>query len=376
MSSPRLSHPPLLCRVFALLALCAKLASGGLESGLNGAEAVGPYLNGVFPTSAPGNPSGWALVNAFPNVVFTEPLTIVEIPRSNEFLVVGKTGLAWRFPRDPAVIQSQVVQVLDMTGVTQRNEDQGFYSITFHPNFGLAGATGEDYVYACYNRRGDPSVNHPTVSFWCLSRFTWNRATGTIDPASEFMMIRQYDPHDWHNGGAAFFGPDGFYYLTTGDGGGNGDSTNSSQKLDQSLFGGVLRIDVDNDPARSHPVRRQPRNNIGWTQPVGWPATMSQGYSIPNDNPWLDPAGSILEEFWAIGLRSLTPATTTPSPATSGSATSARPRGKRSRASSRVPTASGLIEKATATDRKPSRSLSSASTCPPSTTIPASRAPA
>lgn len=267
-------------------------------------QPVGPYFNGVFPTSAPGNPSGWALVNAFPNVVFTEPLAIVEIPRSSEFLVVGKTGLAWRFPRDPAVTQSQVVQVLDMTGVTQRNEDQGFYSITFHPNFGLPGATGENHVYACYSRRGDPAVSNPTVSFWCLSRFTWNRATGTIDPASEFMMIRQYDPHDWHNGGAAFFGPDGFFYLTTGDGGGNGDSTNSSQKLDQSLFGGVLRIDVDNDPARSHPIRRQPRNNIGWTQPAGWPATMSQGYSIPNDNPWLDPAGSILEEFWAIGLRS------------------------------------------------------------------------
>jgi chitodextrinase/glucose/arabinose dehydrogenase/mono/diheme cytochrome c family protein len=304
VSSPRLSHPSPHLRFFALLVLSAQLVWGALPPGLDAPQPVGPYLNNVFPTSAPGNPSGWALVNAFPNVVFTEPLTIVEIPRSSEFLVVGKTGLAWRFPRDPAVTQSQVVQVLDMTGVTQRNEDQGFYSITFHPNFGLPGATGENHVYACYSRRGDPAVSNPTVSFWCLSRFTWNRATGMIDPASEFMMIRQYDPHDWHNGGAAFFGPDGFFYLTTGDGGGNGDSTNSSQKLDQSLFGGVLRIDVDNDPARSHPIRRQPRNNIGWTQPAGWPATMSQGYSIPNDNPWLDPAGGILEEFWAIGLRS------------------------------------------------------------------------
>jgi chitodextrinase/glucose/arabinose dehydrogenase len=280
------------------------MACGSLAPGLDAPQAVGPYFNGVFPTSAPGNPSGWALVNAFPNLVFTEPLALVEIPRSSEFLVVGKTGLAWRFPRDPGATQSQVVQVLDLTAVTQRNEDQGFYSITFHPNFGLSGATGENHVYACYNRRGDLAVSNPTASLWCLSRFTWNRATGTIDPASEYPMIRQYDPHDWHNGGAAFFGPDGFFYLTTGDGGGNGDSTNSSQKLDQSLFGGVLRIDVDNDPARSHPIRRQPRNNAGWNVPAGWPSTMSQGYSIPNDNPWLDPAGSILEEFWAIGLRS------------------------------------------------------------------------
>lgn len=304
MISPRLSRLFPRARFLAPLLLSAQWLCGSLPPGLDVPQPVGPYFNGVFPTSAPGNPSGWALVNAFPNLVFTEPLTLVEIPRSNEFLVVGKTGLAWRFPRDTAATQSQVVQVLDHSAVTQRNEDQGFYSITFHPNFGLPGATGENHVYACYNRRGDLAVSNPTASLWCLSRFTWNRTTGTIDPASEFMMIRQYDPHDWHNGGAAFFGPDGFFYLTTGDGGGNGDSTNSSQKLDQSLFGGVLRIDVDNDPSRSHPIRRQPRNNAGWNVPAGWPATMSQGYGIPNDNPWLDPAGSILEEFWAIGLRS------------------------------------------------------------------------
>ena len=81
-----------------------------------------PLLLSLGPASAAGNPSGWVLVNAFTNVV-------------------GQTGLAWRLPRDPAVTQSQVVQPLDLTAVTQRNEDQGFYGIPFHPNFGLPGGT-------------------------------------------------------------------------------------------------------------------------------------------------------------------------------------------------------------------------------------------
>jgi hypothetical protein len=169
VSSPRLSRPFPRIRFLVTLLLSTQWLCGSLPPGLDAPQPVGPYFNGVFPTSAPGNPSGWALVNAFPNLVFTEPLTLVEIPRSDEFLVVGKTGLAWRFPRNPAATQSQVVQVLDHRAATQRNEDQGFYSITFHPDFGLPGATGENHVYACYSRRGDLAVSHPTVSFWCLS---------------------------------------------------------------------------------------------------------------------------------------------------------------------------------------------------------------
>ena len=63
-----------------------------------------------------------------------------------------------------------------------------------------------------------------------------------------------------------------------------------------------MRIDVDMDPTRSHPIRRQPASPA--TPPAGWPATYTANYYIPNDNPWLDAGGSILEEFYAIGLRS------------------------------------------------------------------------
>jgi len=96
-----------------------------------------------------------------------------------------------------------------------------------------------------------------------------------------------------------FFGDDGFLYISNGDEGGLRDQYDSAQRLNRGLFSGVLRIDVDQNPARSHPIRRQPRS--GGT---GSPPSYSANYFIPNDNPFLDPAGTILEEFWALGLRS------------------------------------------------------------------------
>ncbi len=55
--------------------------------------------------------------------------------------------------------------------------------------------------------------------------------------------------------------------------------------------------------SRSHPIRRQPADD--GARPPGWPASFTQGYFIPNDNPWPSPDGRQLEEFfWAIGARS------------------------------------------------------------------------
>jgi uncharacterized repeat protein (TIGR03806 family) len=283
------------------------LASAATLPGLDSPEPVGAYFNGVFPSTPPGDPSGWAVVNAFPNLTFTDPMMLAEIPGTNDLLVVGKTGLMWRFPNDPAATMGQRIQVLDWTAATETSEDQGFYSLSFHPNFGQAGQTGEHSVYVCYNRRAFAGVDDNDRTYWTVSRFTWLPASGTLDPASEQVLISQYDPHRYHNGGATFFGDDGFLYITVGDGGDGGDSFDNSQKINLGFFGGILRIDVDNDPAKSHPIRRQPTENPLWEmnpKPAEWPVSYSQGYGIPNDNPWLDPNGGLLEEFYAIGLRS------------------------------------------------------------------------
>jgi uncharacterized repeat protein (TIGR03806 family) len=304
---PRLLHLKCLCLIGAALIHGIGSAAGATPPGLDAPQPVGPYFNGIFPSSPPGDPSGWDVVNAFPALTFTDPMMLAEIPGTGNLLVVGKTGLIWRFPNNPAATMAQRVQVLDLSALTETSEDQGFYSLSFHPNFGEAGQTGENSVYVCYSRRAFPGVDDNDRTYWTVSRFTWLPGSGTIDPNSEFILMSQYDPHRYHNGGATFFGDDGFLYITVGDGGDGGDSFDNSQKINLGFFGGILRIDVDNDPAKSHPIRRQPTENPLWAmnpKPPEWPVSYSQGYGIPNDNPWLDPGGSLLEEFYAIGLRS------------------------------------------------------------------------
>ena len=92
-----------------------------------------------------------------------------------------------------------------------------------------------------------------------------------------------------------------FLYVGCGDEGGAWDQFNNSQVITNGFFSGVFRIDVDSNPSRSHPIRRYIRDGGG--VPSGWPPTTNGNYMVPNDNPWLDPGGSILEEFYAIGLR-------------------------------------------------------------------------
>ena len=121
------------------------------------------------------------------------------------------------------------------------------------------------------------------------------------------ILIQQFDAHHWHNGGSLFFDNDGFLYLSSGDIGGDQNAYNAGQTLTEGFFGTILRIDVDMDLSRSHAIRRQPTDHdLFATKPAAWAAipSYSQGYTIPNDNPWLDPNGGVLEEFWCLGIRS------------------------------------------------------------------------
>ncbi|MGQ9799708.1 MAG: PQQ-dependent sugar dehydrogenase [Ignavibacterium sp.] len=85
-------------------------------------------------------------------------------------------------------------------------------------------------------------------------------------------------PYSNHNGGCVAFGPDGYFYIATGDGGPSGDPQNNAQNI-TNLLGKILRIDVDN---------HQPHLN----------------YVIPPTNPFADSTNtSIRKEIYAYGLR-------------------------------------------------------------------------
>jgi len=237
----------------------------------------------------------WALQPAFPRLRFDYAVRLVHDPRGERFYLCEQDGRVWSFPDDPRT--SSRTLVLDIGDRTLGVLDAGLLGFALHPDFGLSDAPGGRSLFVWYNatdaprRRTDTPPTDPHVaSHLRLSRFRTAGDPPRAVPGSEEVLIELTDTVSAiHNGGALLFGPDdGFLYLSVGDDGRRA----TPQRIDGSLYSGVLRIDVDRDPARSHPVRRQPRGGV------------TRGYSVPDDNPFVDPSGATLEEFWALGLRS------------------------------------------------------------------------
>jgi len=277
--------------------------------GLDSRDPIGVLMNNVMPGLPPSlvSPGGWTTVPAFPNLTFTNPVVLLAEPRTSRLFVCCREGTIYFFENNPATATKTLF--LDIRSRTQGYDDCGLLGMAFHPEFNLPGSTNGHYFYAYYSYSPSPLIpagNHrppvTTRTYNRLSRFTVPEGSLVADPNSELVLINQFDVSLWHNGGGLFYGADGFLYLSNGDGGGDNDPNNNTQRIDFGLFSGVLRIDVDQNPARSHPIRRQPQSSAA--PPSGWPATYTSNYFIPDDNPWINPNGSVLEEFWAIGLRS------------------------------------------------------------------------
>jgi glucose/arabinose dehydrogenase len=71
------------------------------------------------------------------------------------------------------------------------------------------------------------------------------------------MRIEQ--PYYNHNGGQIEFGPDGFLYIGSGDGGWEGDPLEAGQDLG-TLLGKMLRIDVNTEDNDTIPYKIPPTN--------------------------------------------------------------------------------------------------------------------
>ena len=281
------------------------LSNGGVDAqqvGRQEAVPVRSFLNGIFPKETPGTSQGdarYEVENAFPKLTFVDPVKLLEMP-GNRFMVIGKSGHVWMFDNRANV--SAKVQLLNIKSQVVIGGDGGMMGGALHPEFGKSGSPNKGYFYLWYRYTPNKGSNG-NFGYMRLSRFTFDEEQNTVDKKSEYVLIQQFDRHDWHNGGDMYFGPKGFLHIAVGDEGGARDQYNVTQQIDKWLFSGVLRIDVDERGGNiSHPIRRQPRNQAN--PPSGWPDSFTQGYYIPNDNPWQDESGKILEEFWAVGLRS------------------------------------------------------------------------
>jgi len=150
--------------------------------------------------------------------------------------------------------------------VNDGGNEEGLLSIAFHPDF-----PRKRELYAYY------TASKPRRSL--LSRFTVSEDGLTADPASEEVLLTIEQPYSNHNGGTVVFGPDGFAYLSIGDGGAANDPHHYAQNLG-SLLGKVIRIDVSRKGDKGEP------------------------YAVPADNPFVGREGA-LPEIWASGTRNI-----------------------------------------------------------------------
>jgi glucose/arabinose dehydrogenase len=161
-----------------------------------------------------------------------------------------------------------------MVTLNPSGDERGLLSIAFHPDY----ATNHK-LYAFYSaplREGAPSnFDHTNI----ISELTASEDGLSADGSTERVLLSIDHPSSNHNGGKVLFGPDGFLYITTGDGGGGNDmglghnATAGNAQDPYSIHGKVLRVDVD----------------------AGEP------YDIPADNPYA--GGSGLPEIYALGFR-------------------------------------------------------------------------
>ena len=278
--------------------------------GLDNASPIGSFLDGVFPDASPGasNDSTWVQADYYPDLSFVEPIRIIEHPIQDRLLIIGKDGVGWTVSHQPgATDRTQFFDIRPIMHGKSGVGEGGISDLAFHPEFGQPGSPNANFVYITYRWSPTQSgtfTQSPTVDGYDrLSRFSV--VGGVVDLSTEQILMNQFDRQQWHVGGDMFFGDDGYLYISRGDEGNCCDRTFNTQRLDGGLWSGILRIDVDQDPTRSHPIRRQPTHlqedptNIG----PQWPPSFTQNYGIPNDNPFVDEDGENLEEFFSLGLR-------------------------------------------------------------------------
>ncbi|MGE5519100.1 MAG: PQQ-dependent sugar dehydrogenase, partial [Candidatus Dadabacteria bacterium] len=229
---------------------------------------------------------------------FVSPISVVQPPDGSQRLfVVDQVGKVWIID---AAGQRMSQPFIDITSklvspLRPFYDERGLLSLAFHPNFS---SNGKFYLF--YN--APPPAGGPTTDAgntglpkrWnnttTISEFTVSSSNANMaNIASERILLHEAHPQSNHNGGTIAFGPDGYLYISIGDGGNKNDigpghvedwytvnAGGNGQDIEQNLMGNVLRIDVNS-------------------------STDGKPYGIPSDNPFVNKRG--LDEIFAYGFR-------------------------------------------------------------------------
>jgi glucose/arabinose dehydrogenase len=196
---------------------------------------------------------------------FAQPLYLAAVPDGSGRVFVVEQGGRIRI-LNPATGAIAATPFLDISTTISTGGERGLLGFVPAPDFTT---TGTFFVYVT-NPVGDSE----------LRRYRTSAGSRDVaDPASADLILTFTQPFANHNGGWMDFGPDGFLYVGSGDGGSGGDPQNNAQNPN-NLLGKILRIDVASDAFAGDPNR---------------------DYAIPTSNPFAGGGGS--PEIYALGLR-------------------------------------------------------------------------
>lgn len=215
------------------------------------------------------------------------PLTVVAPPDdSKRLFIVDQVGKIWIIGADSSKISTPFIDISSKMVTLQTGYDErGLLGLAFHPGFKT---NGKFYLfYTAPPRAGGPVSGTPWDNLTRISEFKVSASDANLaDMSSEKVILEEDHPQLNHDGGTIAFGPDGYLYISIGDGGGADDNDvghvpdwyadnagGNGQDIYNNLMGNILRIDVDNgDP-----------------------------YTIPADNPFVGTAAK--KEIYAFGFR-------------------------------------------------------------------------
>ncbi|MCW3119811.1 MAG: hypothetical protein JWM28_3893 [Chitinophagaceae bacterium] len=218
---------------------------------------------------------------------FVSPLSVVEPPDSSHRLfIVDQAGKVWIVDSTGAKMPTPFLDLTpSMVTLTPAYDERGLLSIAFHPDFRNNGK-----FYAFYTappRAGVPIGGGAWNNLTRISEFNISADPNQADLSTERVILEADHPQLNHDGGTIAFGPDGYLYISIGDGGNADDigpghvrdwyavnEGGNGQDIFQNLMGNILRINIDN----------------------------ASGYTIPTDNPFISITGS-KPEVYAYGFR-------------------------------------------------------------------------